>query len=693
MNADSSRMNHAAASPVAAPTGRPFVATTPPDRRNRRFAWGAIVVSIVALVAMAPYAGVHLPRMASFIPSYEASLVVIDLVTAVLLLSEFSILKHRSLLVIACAYFINTLLVAAHAFSFPTNGSAIGLFGDAQTTGWLYVFWHACFPVLVVTYAMLARSPGDALPPRTSASKAVGVALAATAVAAALLVLLADAGARALPILIVDGDYSRMVTTGVTPAIIVVCLVGIALLGPHRSRSVLDLWLFAVLWVWICDVVLSAVVSSVRYDLGWYGGRIFALLAASFVLIALLFEFNKLHAQLATAMTEAEARNDELVRSRDALVRVQRFEALGQLTGGIAHDFNNLLTAITGGLEMIVRRPADTDRVLRLAGNATKAAERGSQLIRRLMSFARKQSLRPEVLDANQTLREFGSLVTSMPDSLTTIRFAFDDVGTICVDESEFQAAFLNLIVNARDAMPHGGEIVVSTRIVTLTEAELVDTDASPGRFVQIEVADRGVGMSPEVQTRIFEPFFTTKSHGLGTGLGLSQVYGFVRSAGGQVVVRSVEGEGTTIALNLPPSTAAHIERQQLPEREERATSGVSVLLVEDDSDVLVATKDRVEELGYTVVTATSGDEAFDLLVRGLAVDIVFSDMVMPGRLNGVQLAEAALRIRPRLKLVLTSGYTGGALDQFRLPQGLLFLAKPYTQKDLADKLVAAVAS
>jgi CheY-like chemotaxis protein len=291
-------------------------------------------------------------------------------------------------------------------------------------------------------------------------------------------------------------------------------------------------------------------------------------------------------------------------------------------------------------------------------------------------------------------LREFGALAANLPTSQVSLRFAFDEVGTICVDEAEFQAAFLNLVGNARDAMPSGGEIVVATSLVSLGTADLIDTEARPGAYVQIAVTDHGVGMDAEVQSRIFEPFFTTKPHGVGTGLGMSQVYGFVRSAQGQLVVESAVGRGTTIRINLPRSETLHIERQQAPQTQEQAhPPGASILLVEDDGDVLVATKDRVEELGYLVVTATSGDEAFELLSKGLEVDIVFSDIVMPGKLNGVQLAEAIRRIRPGLKLVLTSGYTGGALDQFHLPKGLLFLPKPYSQKDLAAKLVAARAS
>ena len=668
-----------------------FLATALPDAFNRRLAVWAIVVSIASFLLIAPFSNVHLPRMMAFIPAYETAVAIIDLVTAVMLLSQFSILRRRSLLAIACAYLMSSLLVTAHALSFPGGPGAPGLFGDSQTTAWLYIFWHASFPLLIGVYAVLANSSNDRLRPETSVRSAIVTAICGVVAATTVFVLLANAGAAVLPVLIVNGDYSPMISIGVTPALLVGCLVVIVLQWPRRHRSVMDLWLFALLWVWMCDVSLSAVVSSARYDLGWYSGRVFGLFAASFVLVALLFEFDRLYARLAGAMAEAESRNAELIRSRDALVRSQRFEALGQLTGGIAHDFNNLLTAITGGLEMITRRPGDQERVLKHAANASRAADRGGQLIRRLMSFARKQNLRPEVLDTNETLQEFGALTTNLPNAKATVRFVLGDVGTICVDESEFQAAFLNLVSNARDAMPGGGEVIVTTRMMTLDAADLAETDAKPGRYVQVSVADRGGGMTPDVQARIFEPFFTTKSHGLGTGLGMSQVYGFARSAGGQVVVESSVGHGTTVSLNLPLSTASHLDRQQAPRAPEAiATATLSVLLVEDDGDVLVATKDRVEELGYAVFTATSGDEAFELLSHGLSVDIVLSDIVMPGRLNGVQLAEAVHRIRPRLKLVLTSGYTGGALDQFHLPQGLLFLPKPYSQKDLAEKLVAA---
>jgi signal transduction histidine kinase/CheY-like chemotaxis protein len=670
---------------AASPHEQPFLATARPDAPAYWVARAAIGLSIVAFAAMAPFANVPLVRLRSFIPSYEAALAIIDVLTAILLFSQFSILRRRSLLVVACAYSLNGLLVTAHALSFPVDG--VGLFGDSQTTAWLYVFWHGLFPLLIGVYAVLANSPGDLLPPNASTGRTIGLALAVVAGIALVVVAVADAGARLLPVLNVGNNYRPLVEKGISPAVLALSFVAIALMWRRRRRSIMDVWLFAVLWVWVCDVSLSAVIGSTRYDLGWYGGRLFGFVAASALLCALLFELDRLYARLASEMAQAAARNEELVRSRDMIVRAQRFEALGALTAGIAHDFNNLLTAITGGLEMIQRRPADQERVLRLAGNAMKAADRGSQLIRRLMTFARKQNLRPEVLDTNNTLREFAVLAANLPASPVTLRLDLADVGAIRVDETEFQAAFLNLVGNARDAMPGGGEIVVSSRLVTLGEAELAEVEAQPGPYVEVAVADRGTGIPAEVQPRIFDPFFTTKAQGTGTGLGLSQVYGFVRSAGGQVVVESVMGRGTTIRMQLPRSAIAWPERPAVVPSSAHVTQGLSVLLVEDDPDVLVATKYRVEELGYVVVTAASGDEAFDQLMRGLVVDIVFSDIVMPGKLNGVQLAEAIRQMRPTQKMILTSGYTGGALDQFRLPDGLVFLPKPYGQQELADKL------
>ena len=236
-------------------TRETFVATARPDRFNRRLAGCAIVLSVASFLAIAPFAHTHLVRMAAFIPSYEAAVVIIDLMTAVLLVSQFTILRRRSLLAVACAYLASSLMVTAHAVSFPLGAGPHGLFGDAQTTGWLYVFWHAAFPLLIGAYAFLADSPNDRLPAAASTPRVALAAVGVIVAGCAALTFLAASAERWLPILIVDGDYSRMVTKGATPAILAICVVVIVKLWRHRNRSVLDLWLFAVLWVWLCDVL------------------------------------------------------------------------------------------------------------------------------------------------------------------------------------------------------------------------------------------------------------------------------------------------------------------------------------------------------------------------------------------------------------------------------------------------------
>ena len=653
------------------------LATAPPAAGDRRWSVTVVAVTLAGLVFVAPYSGVAMPRLAAFIPSYESALAILDLVTSVLLLSQFTILRRWSLLVLASAYLFDTLLVAAHALSFPGVFAQVGLFGDAQTTAWLYVFWHVGFPILVGAYARIADSPRDALPTGLSNRRAAVLALCTTGIAAAALVLVSSHAADLLPILVVDGDYSRMVTTGISPAIVLACVAAIASMWRRRLRSVLDLWLLTVLWVWICDVLLSAFVSSARFHLGWYGGRLFGLFAASTLLIAFLFELDRLYGRLARAVRDAEARNVELIRSRGELARAQRLEALGQLTSGIAHDFNNLLAAIRGNLEMITRRPADTERVARLAGNAMKSSERGAQLIRRLMSIARKQDLHPEAIDTRTALAEFATLAAGILRPVDHLALQVDEHGTVFVDPADFQSALLNLVTNARDAMDGGGTITIRTRRV-------VDRDAP---CIEISVSDEGGGMTPEVQARIFEPFFTTKSLGLGTGLGLSQVQGFAQAAGGSIAVDSSPGCGATLRLSLPLEKASPSVASDPTAARSASPPRLGILLVDDDRDVLDTTRDQVEELGYAVVTASSGDEAFDLLVRGLPVDIVLSDIMMPGKLNGVQLAAAVRPVRPELKWLLTSGFTGGALAGSGLSRDYVFLPKPYSQRDLAEKL------
>ncbi|MFD0934977.1 ATP-binding protein, partial [Methylobacterium trifolii] len=368
----------------------------------------------------------------------------------------------------------------------------------------------------------------------------------------------------------------------------------------------------------------------------------------------------------------------------------QKMEAIGQLTGGVAHDFNNLLTVIVGNLDMIVRRPADAQRVERLATSAMLAARRGAEVTEKLLAFSRRQVLRAETVNPNRLLQDFRPLLQRAVGE--TIAVAFDlDAGLdpVRLDPGQFESAVLNLAVNARDAMPEGGRLTVRTGNAVLTEAESGSVpDVEPGAYVVVSVSDTGSGMEAGTLARAFEPFFTTKDVGKGTGLGLSQVYGFAKQGGGSARIASVPGQGSTITLYLPRSAerAAEVRSEgSLPLR--RAAAGEGILVVEDEAAVREMAVESLSELGYATLTASHAAAALDRLKGPDRIDILFSDVVMPGGMNGVQLSVEARRLRPGLRVLLTSGYTNAALGEQGVPPDLPLLNKPYLREDLADKL------
>ncbi|UMY16410.1 MASE4 domain-containing protein [Methylobacterium organophilum] len=373
--------------------------------------------------------------------------------------------------------------------------------------------------------------------------------------------------------------------------------------------------------------------------------------------------------------------------AEERLAQAQKMEAVGQLTGGVAHDFNNLLTIITGNLDMIARAPDNRARVERLAGSSLQAARRGAELTEKLLAFSRRQVLRPETVNPNRLLRDFQGLLGRAVGETVRVRLDLDPVlDPVRIDPGQFENAVLNLAVNARDAMQGGGTLTLRTCNATLSEREIADRpDLTPGPYVLVAVSDTGTGMEPAVLAHAFEPFFTTKDVGRGTGLGLSQVYGFVRQAGGYARLKSVPGEGTTVELYLPRSAeAAAPPRPDTAIPLRRATQGEVVLAVEDEPGVLEMAVESLSELGYRTLTATHAAAALDRLRGPERIDILFSDVVMPGGMNGVQLAVEARRLRPGLRVLLTSGYTGAPQN---LPGDLPLLGKPYRREQLAEKL------
>jgi signal transduction histidine kinase len=664
-----------------------FLSTERASPVEKRFARLVVGLSLMAFIVGMPFVRIPLAQMPAFIPGYEAALWINDTLTAALLFSQFVRLQSRALLLLAAGYLFDALMVVPHALSFPGVFSPTGLMGSGpQTTAWLYMFWHAGFPLFVLAYALLVRRPGDIM--AGPSSRAITVAVAAVALSATALTLVTTAGHDLLPVVIHDGNYSLVVTKGISPAAWGISLGSLLVLWRRSVPTVLELWLMVAMVAWILDLGFSAIIGSNRYDLGFYAGRIYGLRAASFVLGVLLFEMNRLYAKVGDALALAEIRNTELTRSREEFARVQRFEAIGQLVGGVAHDFNNLLTVITGALDLTLRDTSLPARARRMLDMSMAAAHRGSELTGQLLTFARKQVLQPEVLNPNEVIANLGTFVARATGAHIEVSTELSPVlWPARLDRSQFEMALVNLVLNARDALDGQGRIVISTRNVVLDATTFPDLAA--GDYVLASVRDAGCGMPPEVVARAVEPFFTTKEIGKGSGLGLSQVDGFVRAGSGHLRIASEPGMGTTVEIYLPKSTERPQQVQPTSLLPIRAARGhETILVVEDDPDVLKVAASGLLDLGYEVKTATNAQEAMTVLREGANIDVLFSDVVMPGGMNGAQLAVESRRLRPELKVLLTSGYTASALSEDHgLPEPLEVLRRPYGREELASKL------
>jgi PAS domain S-box-containing protein len=373
----------------------------------------------------------------------------------------------------------------------------------------------------------------------------------------------------------------------------------------------------------------------------------------------------------------------ERARTEAMLRQSQKMEAIGQLTGGVAHDFNNLLMAISGGLSMLDRHP-DPERMKRLKDGMRQAVERGAGLTKQLVSFSRTRALDSEVVDLTLQIGGMRELLDRSLGGSIQVRTEFSaGVWPVRVDAGELELVVLNLCVNARDAMPDGGSITIRASNLPLNEA-----DALQGDFVAVTVTDTGTGMSADTIARAFEPFFTTKDIGKGSGLGLAQAYGFARSSGGTVKIHSELGLGTTIELLLPRSLEAPsfvslpIVRQR-PRGDREHILG-RVLLVEDDDEVAKFTGEMLTEIGFTVTRASGGQEALDLLAGDSAFALIFSDIMMPGGLNGIRLAEEVKMRHSGIPILLASGNTSAFVDQATALQ-VKMLSKPFSIEDLED--------
>lgn len=386
-------------------------------------------------------------------------------------------------------------------------------------------------------------------------------------------------------------------------------------------------------------------------------------------------------------MTERQKLEQELRQS-------QKMEAIGQLTGGLAHDYNNLLTVILGNAELLLESLRDRSDLLPLAQATVDAAERSAALTQRLLAFGRRQALEPKTTDLNMLVTGMIDLVRITIGEQYKLDLALEDGPWIVeIDQNQLETALLNLIVNARDAMKGGGTLRIETAKSTFDkEMGSVVPGAREGDFMMVAVHDNGTGMDPETLNRVFEPFFTTKAPGKGTGLGLSMVYGFVKQSGGHITVYSEVGFGTAVKLYFPRSGSAVAERPVL-EEENYPRGQETVLLVEDDEPVRINTERQLVSLGYRVVGAPNGKSAIDLLEKGLRPDLLLTDVIMTGGMNGRELADYCGERYPSLRVLFMSGYTSGVLadDSGALPASVHFLGKPFRRGQLAKAVREAL--
>jgi PAS domain S-box-containing protein len=415
------------------------------------------------------------------------------------------------------------------------------------------------------------------------------------------------------------------------------------------------------------------IISGIVTDLRWHKQR--------------MRELGDANAKLIATMVERDAVEEKLRQA-------EKMEAVGQLTAGIAHDFNNLLLVIAGNLELFHARTSDKWLKRRVEAGQ-RAVERGSRLTHQLLAFARRQTLLPHSISVNALLRELGPLLHSALGG--GIRLAFvlgEELPPCLVDSAELQAAILNLAANAKDAMPDGGSLTITTEEVELVgQPESNAESIRGGGYVSIVVTDSGCGMSPEIRARACDPFFTTKEMGKGTGLGLSRIYGFMCQSGGQVTIESGVGVGTSVRLFFPRLERSALVSQPVtasaPPR--RSPLARRVLVVEDDPDVRELMVELLEGFGYDVFAAESGPGALTLLDGGLAVDLVVSDVLMPDGLSGFQLAREIRRRSPRLPIVLTSGMTDPAYTAADAMLDLPILRKPYRCEALQQAIEAVL--
>jgi signal transduction histidine kinase/ActR/RegA family two-component response regulator len=389
-------------------------------------------------------------------------------------------------------------------------------------------------------------------------------------------------------------------------------------------------------------------------------------------------------------LTDRTRTEEEKRRLQEQLQQAMKMEAVGRLAGGIAHDFNNLLTSILGNAELARLEAGSPGPLAQYLEEINEAAQSAASLTRQLLAFSRRQIIEPRVVDLNELVERLRRMLARLIGEDLELALALQrDLGAVRVDPGQFEQVLVNLAVNARDAMPHGGRLLLQTANVEL-EAEYCakHPNLQPGKYVLLAVSDTGHGMSEEVKGRIFEPFFTTKPKGRGTGLGLATIFGIVKQAGGAIEIYSEVGLGTTFKIYLPLSEAPPEEQEAEKRAEAQPGRGETILLVEDDRGVLELARTMLRRLGYQVLCAAAADEALRIArSHGARIDLLLTDVVMPD-MNGRELAGKLLSLQPQMKVLFTSGYTEDVILHLGvLEENLNYIGKPYSLQALSAKL------
>ena len=666
-----------------------FLSETVPGPAALRFARCVAGILVTIFIVLVPFVRIPLTPVGAFIPSYEYALATVELLTALLLFGQYVHGAGLRLLILALAYLFNALITVVHLLSFPGAFGPTGVIGGGpQTTAWLYVFWHLRFIAFALVYACMHEKQ-VVVQPVSLAGLCFGVAAIISAVIA--IAMLCTLGHDFLPKVIEAGNYSALIEKGITPSLVVACFVVLGILYRRHKISVLDMWLATVMIAWALDILMSAVFGSSRYDLGWYAGRLFGLTSGLFILGILLWEGNALYRNLITALREAQNSALDAEASRTQMIRAQRLEAIGQLTGGIAHDFNNVLQVISASLSLLQMRVKGNETAENLVARSLKSVRRGARLAHELLSFARRQPLRPRVIDVSRlidTLSE--TFKRTLGDQIVISSQLGPSLANIVADPALLENALLNLVINARDAMLGAGTVKLGAVNETPESLSVsLFPDVPIGHYVRLFVADTGIGISADVLAHVFEPFFTTKPVDQGTGLGLSMVHGFVKQSAGHIAINSVPGEGTTVSIFLAATnTPVEHSRELVTALLFSSDATESILVVDDHSDVRASAVEILLALGYRVEQAHDAKSAIAVLEAGHTFDLLFSDIVMPGPVRTIDMVNRARQIYPKIAVLYTSGYTNDLIEKVGInTDSPDLISKPYEAFELAAKV------